>query len=73
MILFDGNSLNLIKPQVSIAEDSACTGCPIEGEHLKIGRLGIGIEHFSLDITQSIHNFHQYIFTIGPSILKYRI
>jgi hypothetical protein len=31
---------------------------------------GKGIEHLSLNITQHIQHFHQYIFAIGSSILE---
>jgi hypothetical protein len=44
--------------------------CSIKAEHLKIYRLEKGIEHFSLNVTQHIRHFHQYIVAIGSSILE---
>jgi hypothetical protein len=41
-----------------------------EVSHRKIYRFEKGIEHFSRNITQHIHDFHQYIFALGSSILE---
>jgi hypothetical protein len=51
-------------------EQLCITGCSMEAQHFKISRLENEIEHFSWNITQHIHHFHQCIFSIGSPILE---